>query len=244
MNMQLKDRQIVIIGGSSGIGLATAQMALNMGANVTITGRNSEKLQRATTNLSNVRTVVADVSNKLQIEQIFQDLKCVDHLFLTAGSLRTGENEGDGKIATTAIKALKYPIEERIFGAIYTIHHALAKMSEGSITLMSGLFSTRPISGVATIAAAVAGIEAMTRTLALELAPICVNAVCPGYIDTPLLQAAFGDRYEQITKLQAESLPVKRIGTAEEVAEAVLLLMTNKFITGEVLHIDGGGRLI
>jgi NAD(P)-dependent dehydrogenase (short-subunit alcohol dehydrogenase family) len=242
--MQLKERQVVIIGGSSGIGLATAKIALERGANVTIAGRNVEKLKQATANLKNVRTVVADVSDELQVEQIFQDVERIDDLFLVAGSLRAGSNEDDGKIATTAIADLKYPIEERIFGAIYTIRHALPKMSEGSITLMSGLFSTRPITGVATTAAAVAGIEAMTRALALELAPIRVNAVCPGYIDTPLLQMAFGDRYEQIIKLQAESLPTKRIGTVQEVAEAVLLLMTNKFITGEILHIDGGGRFI
>lgn len=242
--MKLKDCQVVIIGGSSGIGLATAQIGLDMGAKVTITGRSAEKLEQAAACLGNVHTIVTDVSDEMQVRQVFQDLDRVDHLFVAAGSLRTGRDENDGKIASTSVEELKYPIEERIFGAIYTIHHALPKMREGSITLMSGLFSTRPISGVATIAAAVAGIEAITRTLALELAPIRVNAVCPGYIDTPLLQAAFGDRYEQITKMQAENLPTKRIGTAEEVAEAVLLLMANKFITGEILHVDGGGRLI
>lgn len=109
---------------------------------------------------------------------------------------------------------------------------------------MSGLFATRPVPGVSMIAAAVAGVEAMTKTLALKLALIRVNAVCPSYIDTPLLQTAFGDGYEQTLQAQAATLPTKRIGTAEEVAQAVLLLMTNGFITGEILHVDGGGRLI
>ncbi|MGL5075715.1 MAG: SDR family oxidoreductase, partial [Waterburya sp.] len=163
-------------------------------------------------------------------------------LFLTAGSLTRSET--DGKIANATMEELKYPIAERVFGAIYAIRYVLPKMSAGSITLMSGLFATRPVPGVATIAAAVAGVEAMTRTFALELAPIRVNAVCPGYIDTPLLQTAFGDNYEQTLKAQAATLPTKRIGTAEEVAQAVLLLMTNGFITGEILHVDGGGKLI
>jgi NAD(P)-dependent dehydrogenase (short-subunit alcohol dehydrogenase family) len=240
--MQLQDRQVVIIGGSSGIGFATAKLAKEMGAKLTITGRNSDKLKQAAIALGNIRTIVADVLDEMQVQEIFQDIETVDHLFLTAGSLTRSET--DGKIANAIMEELKYPIAERIFGAIYAIHHVLPKMSAGSITLMSGLFAARPVPGVATIAAAVAGVEAMTRTLALELVPIRVNAVCPGYIDTSLLKAAFGDRYQQTLQAQAETLPVNRIGTAEEVAQAVLLLMTNGFMTGEILHVDGGGRLI
>ncbi len=97
---------------------------------------------------------------------------------------------------------------------------------------------------MAVVAAAVGGIEAMTRGLALELAPIRVNAIAPGYIDTPLLKAAFENQYERVVKAQAATLPTQRIGTVEETAKAILFLMTNGFITGESLHIDGGGRLI
>lgn len=242
--MQLKDQQVVIIGGSSGIGFATAKLAQDYGANIAIAARTAEKLEKAAAALENVRTTVADVSVEAEVQQIFQALHQVDHLFVAAGSLTGGRTETDGKIASTPLEELLRPIEERVFGAIYAIRHALPKMSKGSITLMSGLFSTRPIPGVSTTAAAVAGIEAMTRALALELSPIRVNAVCPGYIDTPLIQAAFGDRYEQIIQAQAATLPLKRIGTAEEIAQAILFLMTNSFMTGEILHVDGGGRLI
>ena len=84
----------------------------------------------------------------------------------------------------------------------------------------------------------------MSRALALELAPLRVNAIAPGYIDTPLLQAAFEDQYEHVVKTQAAMLPVKRIGTAAEAARSILFLMTTGFITGEVLHLDGGGRYV
>jgi len=97
---------------------------------------------------------------------------------------------------------------------------------------------------MAMAAAAVGGVEAMSRALALELAPIRVNAIAPGYIDTPLLQTAFANQYESVVKAQAATLPVKRIGTAEETAHSILFLMTTSFITGEVLHLDGGGRYV
>jgi NAD(P)-dependent dehydrogenase (short-subunit alcohol dehydrogenase family) len=238
--MELKNQQVVIIGGSSGIGLATASLALSYGANVTIAARNQQKLQQSVEKLgSNVRSVVADIMDESQVERIFQSLERVDHLFVAAGSLEAG-----GLISGASIEKLKHPIAERIYGAIYAVRHAVPKMKSGSITLMSGLFSTRPMPGSATTAAAVAGIEAMARTMALELSPIRVNAVCPGYIDTPLLANAFGESYQQIIQSQAATLPAKRVGSAQEVAQSVVFMMTNGFMTGEILHIDGGGRLV
>jgi NAD(P)-dependent dehydrogenase (short-subunit alcohol dehydrogenase family) len=236
--VQLKDRQVVIIGGSSGIGLATAQLAQEEGAVVTITGRSEDKLRRAASTLGGVKTAIVDVVNEMDIHRVFNECDRVDHLVLLGGSLASGT------IRDTALEELGRPIAERLWGAIHTIRYATPKMSGGSITLTSGLFSVRPIVGMAVGAAAVGGIEAMTRALALELAPIRINAIAPGYIDTPLLKAAFEDRYEGVVKAQAATLPTQRIGTAEETAKAILFLMTSGFITGEILHIDGGGRLI
>lgn len=149
-----------------------------------------------------------------------------------------------GKVASTPLEELSRPITERVWGAIYAIRYAMPKMLSGSITLTSGLFSSRPVAGMAVVAAAVGGIEAMTRALALELAPVRINAIAPGYIDTPLLKAAFEHQYEGVIKAQAATLPVQRIGNAEETARAIVFLMTSGFITGEVLHIDGGGRFV
>jgi NAD(P)-dependent dehydrogenase (short-subunit alcohol dehydrogenase family) len=236
--MQLSNRNVVIIGGSSGIGFATAQLALALGANITITGRSEDKLRWAAKELDGVKTVIVDVNNQTDIAQLFEDLEYVDHLVVLGGSLASGT------ICDTPLEELLRPIVERVWGAIYAVRHAVPKMTQGSITLTSGLFSCRPVAGMAVVAAAVGGIEAMTRALSLELAPIRINAVAPGYIDTPLLKAALDDQYERVVAAQSATLPVKRIGTAEETAKAIMFLMANGFMTGEVLHIDGGGRLI
>jgi NAD(P)-dependent dehydrogenase (short-subunit alcohol dehydrogenase family) len=237
-SIQLKDQTVVIIGGSSGIGFATAQMLQELGANVTITGRLPDKLHQAAKELGDVKTAIVDVTQETDIEQLFAGCDRIDHLVVLGGSLASG------KVASAPLVELGRPIAERIWGAIYAIRHAVPKMSNGSITLTSGLFSSRPIPGMAIAAAAVGGIEAMTRALALELSPIRINAIAPGYIDTPLLKAAFADQYEGVIKAQAAALPIQRIGTAEETARSIVFLMTSEFITGEVLHIDGGGRLV
>lgn len=236
--MQLANQTVVVIGGSSGIGFATAQLAQAQGAIVTITGRNGDKLDRAAAALGNVATAIVDITKEADVQQLMARFEHIDHLVVLGASLASG------RVVDTALQELGRPIDERIWGAVYAIRHAVSKMSDGSITLMSGLFSTRPIAGMVMAAAAVGGIEAMSRALALELTPVRVNAIAPGYIDTPLLQAAFEDQYEGVVKAQAATLPAKRIGTAEEAARCILLLMTTGFITGEVLHLDGGGRYV
>jgi NAD(P)-dependent dehydrogenase (short-subunit alcohol dehydrogenase family) len=140
------------------------------------------------------------------------------------------------------LDGLRSILEIRLLGVVHAVRHARPQMHGGSITLMSGLYSTRPAAGGAMGAAAVAGVEGMTRALALDLAPIRVNAVAPGLIDTPLWDS-FGAHREAIAA-RAASLPVGRIGRPEEVAEAVVFLMTNGFVTGTVLPIDGGGGLV
>lgn len=236
--MKLKDQNVVIVGGSSGIGLATARLVQSEGAHVTITGRSEDKLRSAANELGDVKTAIVDVAKEADIRQLFTSCDRLDHLVILGASLASGT------IRDATLEDLGRPIVERVWGAIHAIRHATPKMSGGSIILTSGLFSSRPVSGMAAVAAAVGGIEAMTRALALELAPVRINAIAPGYIDTPLLKAAFSDQYEGVVKAQAATLPTQRIGTAEETARAIIFLMTSGFITGEILHIDGGGRLI
>lgn len=236
--MQLKDRHVVIVGGSSGIGLAMAHLAKAEGATVTITGRSKDKLHRAASEVGDVKMAIVDVANEMDLKQVFAACDRVDHLVVLGASLASGT------VRDASIEELGRPITERIWGAIYAIRYALPKMSGGSIILTSGLFSSRPIIGMSVVAAAVGAIEAMTQSLALEIAPTRINAIAPGYIDTPLLKAAFEDQHEQVVKAQSDNLPTQRIGTAEETARAILFLMTSGFITGEVLHIDGGGRFV
>lgn len=238
--MTLQGANIVIIGGSSGIGFETARLALQQGANVTIAGRSEEKLEKAKFHLTGtVRTVVANVADELSVQQIFERLDRVDHVFIPAGGLSAG------KILDTDPNEFRQGLEERIFGALYVVRAVAPKMpQQGSITLVSGVRAERPIPGTTMTTVGVAAAEALTRSLALELAPIRVNAVAPGWTDTPLVSNVLGDNYDAVIRSVAAKIPVKRIGKSEEVAEAVIMLMNNGFINGEVLHIDGGERYV
>ena len=237
--MALEGERVVVVGGSSGIGLETARLALAAGASVTIAGRSEDRLRRAAADLGGaVRSVVADVTDDGSVKALFDGETRVDHVFLPAGELKPG----GGDVLGADLSALRSILESRLLGVIHVVRRARPKMAAGSITLMSGLYANRPAPGAALGAAAVAAIDGMTRALALDLAPIRVNAVAPGLIDTPLWDS-FGPQREAILA-QATALPVGRIGRPDEVAAAVLLLMSNGFITGTVLAIDGGGSLV
>jgi NAD(P)-dependent dehydrogenase (short-subunit alcohol dehydrogenase family) len=236
--MTLQGAHVVVIGGSSGIGLATAKLARQAGATLTIAGRSQDKLRQAQQQLGEVRTVAADITHEADVGQVFEGLSRVDHVVVAAGTIQ------NGRIVDNDLATLRRIIDERIWGVIYVVRHAAPKMTQGSITFTSGGLSSRPRVGSAMLTTALAGVEAMTPALALELAPIRVNTVTPGLIDTPLLHHTYGAEREAIMANRAAVLPGKRVGTAEEVAQAMLMLMTNAYITGEVLHIDGGGRFV
>ena len=237
--MALEGERVVVVGGSSGIGLETARLALAAGASVTIAGRSEDRLRRAAADLGGaVRSVVADVTDDGSVKALFDGETRVDHVFLPAGELKPG----GGDVLGADLSALRSILESRLLGVVHVVRRARPKMAGGSITLMSGLYANHPAPGAALGAAAVAAIDGMTRALALDLAPIRVNAVAPGLIDTPLWDS-FGPQREAILA-QATALPVGRIGRPDEVAAAVLLLMSNGFVTGTVLAIDGGGSLV
>ncbi len=240
--MRLDGKRVVVIGGSSGIGLETARLALSLGACVTIAGRSENRLGRAAATLTNapdrLRTVVADMADGQSIQSLFSGESQVDHVFAPAGELRPDSAD----LLTGDVAGMRSILEVRLLGVAHVVRHTKPVMKNGSIVLMSGLYASRPAAGGAMAAAAVAAVEGMTRALALDLAPIRVNAVAPGLIDTPLWDT-FGPQREAILA-SALKLPVGRAGHPEEIAEAVVFLMTNGFVTGAVLPIDGGGSLV
>lgn len=250
--MRFESKHLVVVGGSSGIGLETARSALAQGASVTIAGRSEDRLRRAVGSLAvsqaegmgisssgRLRSVVANMGDEASIRALFEGEDRVDHLFLPAGEYRPEA----GDILRGDLDGVRSELEARLLGVAYVVRQAMPRMSGGSITLMSGILSTRPFRGSAFGAAGVAAVEGMTRALALDLAPTRVNAVAPGMIETPHWDF-FGPQREAILATAGASLPVGRVGQPEEVAEAVLFLMSNAFITGTVLAIDGGGRLV
>ncbi len=177
--MRLDGKRVVVVGGSSGIGLETARLALSLGAAVTIAGRSEERLGRAAATLKTgpdrLRTVVADMANEESIQALFAGESQVDHVFAPAGELRPGSAD----LLSGNIAEMRAILEVRLLGVAHVVRHAKPLMNSGSIVLMSGLYATRPAAGGAMAAAAVAAVEGMTRALALDLAPIRVNAVAP-----------------------------------------------------------------
>lgn len=236
--MALKGAHVVVIGGSSGIGLAVARSAQQAGAHVTIAGRSQDRLTQAQRQLGDVRAVSVDITDVTTIDGLFAGLEHIDHLLISAGTL------GNGRIIENELDTLRRIVDERLWGVIHVVRQATPRMTEGSITLTSGSLSSRPRLGAAMFTAMLAAVEALTPALALELAPIRVNTVTPGLIDTPLLQAAYGANRDTVVNNRAAILPGKRVGTADEVAQAMVMLMTNPYINGTVLHIDGAGRFV
>lgn len=235
----LAGRHVMVVGGTSGIGLAVARHVAHEGAEVTLVGRDSERLRRAADEIGGARQCIGDLHDSASFTVLFDALPDIDHLVITAGtaSLKT--------LRESTPDDLRRAVEERLVGPLSIVRAALDRLRPtGSIALTSGLLAERPIRTGAILAGAVAAIEAIVRSLALELAPIRVNAVSPGLVDTPLLDSFFGDTKTEALASAAAALPTGRIGHPDDIAQAVCLLLAGGFITGEVLHVDGGGRLV
>ena len=240
MQKSLKGSSVVVIGGSSGIGLATAVAALAEGAHVTITGRSSERLAAARRQVGgDARTVTVDASDEAGTRALFDGMDRVDHIFNTAGELVK-----DARLEPeTAV--MRPAMDTRFLGALHCVKYGTPKMQGGgSITFMSGTGALRPLAGAAVAMASCGAIEAFARALAVDLAPIRVNVIQPGFVDTPMLAGVLGAQKGEILAAVAQKLPVGHIGTPEEIADAVLFLMKNSYVTGITLTVDGGGLLV
>ena len=238
--MFLRGATVVILGGSSGIGLATAKAARAEGATLIVTGRSMERLKAAQIELgTDARTVPLDVNDEGGTRSFFGELDRLDHLFITAGALV------DDSHLQPETDAMRPAIETRFWGALYAAKYAAPKMrGDASITFMSGTAALRPIQGGAVATASCGAIEAFARALAVDLAPIRVNTIRPGFVDTPLLDKFLGAQKQAVLEATAKRLPVRRVGRAEDIADAVLFLMKNGYVTGISLTLDGGGLLV
>jgi NAD(P)-dependent dehydrogenase (short-subunit alcohol dehydrogenase family) len=237
--MDLGGAVVLVIGGSSGIGLASARLARERGAKLWIAARGAERLERARHELgADVEAAVVDAGDESSVAGLLERIGALDHVLCTAGAVvHAPRLAGD-------LPALRATADLRLAAALHLARHAAPRLrAGGSLTLMSGSSSVRPHPGGALDSAGCAAVEGLTRALALELAPLRVNALCPGPIDTPLLEAALGGARAAYLSQVAAQLPVGRAGRAEDVAQAALFLMTCGFATGVVLPVDGGLRL-
>jgi NAD(P)-dependent dehydrogenase (short-subunit alcohol dehydrogenase family) len=240
MSGVLDNTQVVILGGTSGIGLATASAALGEGAEVTITGRDPERLSTACKALDNkANGVQLDAGDETGSKQLLSGFESIDHLFITVGALVL-----DAQLEPST-ETLRPALDTRFWSALYAAKYAAPKMHAGSsITFMSGTAGRRPLPGAAVATASCGAVDAFARALVLDLAPIRVNTISPGYVDTPLFDGLLGENRDAVLADAAASLPVKRIGKPEDIAHAVLFLMTNGYVNGINLAVDGGGLLI
>jgi len=234
--MILKGKKVVVVGGSSGIGYSTAELAKAEGAEVIIASRNAERLNAAAAKLG-ATAIQTDVTSDESVAALFSKCGLVDHVVVTAAQLKTGP------IKTVPMEDVRATMEGKFWGA-WRVARSAEIRPGGSLTLVSGYLSIRPRPNAAIVGAANGALESLARSLALELAPVRVNAVSPGIIDTPI-RAAMPEaaRLDMLAKTAA-SLPVGRVGVGEDIARQILAFMTIGFATGSIVYIDGGALTI
>ncbi|QAU47769.1 SDR family oxidoreductase [Bradyrhizobium guangzhouense] len=230
--MTLAGKKVVVVGGSSGIGLATAELAKSEGADVVIASRSAAKLDPVAERLK-VTAILADVTSDQSVGELFKRTGPVDHVVLTAAQLRTGP------FKSVAMEDVRATMEGKFWGAWRVAREAGIRPG-GSLTLVTGFLSVRPRPNSAIISAANGALESLARALALELAPVRVNAVSPGVIDTPIRAAMPEAARKEMLAKTAAALPVGRIGMAEDIAQQIVSFMNNGFATGAIVYIDGG----
>jgi len=228
----LAGKKVVVVGGSSGIGLATAEIAKRAGADVVIASRNAERL-KATGEKIGATAVATDVTQDDSVVALFRTTGPVDHVVVTAAQLRTGP------FKTVAMEDVRATMEGKFWGA-WRVARAAEIRAGGSLTLVSGFLSIRPRPNSAIVGAANGALESLTRGLALELAPVRVNCVSPGIIDTPIRAAMPEAARKEMLAKAAAALPVGRVGLGEDIAQQILAFMTNGFATGSIVYLDGG----
>lgn len=233
--MLLAGKKVVVVGGSSGIGLATAELAKAQGAEVIIASRSADKVKAAAAKVG-ATGIVADVTNDDSVVNLFKACGPVDHVVVSAAQLKSGP------FKTVSMEDVRSTMEGKFWGA-WRVARAAEIKAGGSLTLVSGFLSIRPRPNSAIVGSANGAIESLARSLALELAPVRVNCVSPGIIDTPI-RAGMPEaaRKEMLAKI-ASGLPVGRVGLGEDIAVQILAFMANGFATGAIVYVDGGALI-
>ncbi len=237
----LDKKKVVILGGSAGIGLATAKAAAALGAEVVIVSSNQRKLNEALTQLpANATAIATDLTKEEQVKDLFTQIGAFDHLVFTAG-----ENLQLNTIADVTVADAKQFFDLRYWGAFMAVKYAAPNISQGgSIVLSGGCASIRPGKGWVLGSSICAAMEGFTRTMAIELAPIRVNIVVPGLVKTELWgNMAEADR-EAMFDHFSDTLPVKYVAGADDIAQTYIYLLTQKYSTGQRVVVDGGYVLV
>jgi NAD(P)-dependent dehydrogenase (short-subunit alcohol dehydrogenase family) len=237
---ELLGQTVVVIGGSAGIGLETARRARAEGANVILTARNPERLQRAATELGALRTAAFDANDPVSLERFFLDLPDrIDHVMVT------GPGPHYRPWREIEFEQARVAISEHILLALWVARNAVPKVRPGgTLVFMGGTFGRRPGRGLALVSAATAAMPAFVAGLALDVAPVRVNLIAAGFVDTPLSASLLGDDLDARRKQLRATLPIGRVVGPADVAALAVHIMINQTLTGATYDIDGGQQLV
>ncbi|MBV6623184.1 MAG: SDR family oxidoreductase [Rivularia sp. (in: Bacteria)] len=236
--MKLKDKKVVVIGGSSGMGLEIAKSAAQAEADTIIASRSPQKLEAALAEIEHhVSAYPIDLTDSSSIKEFFQRIGAIDYLIISGSSLEMGA------FRELPVEKAMQSMDSKFWGPYRAVK--AAQMSDnGSIILFSGGLSRKPSKGAAIVSAINAAIEGLGRALALELAPVRVNVISPGVVQTPIYSDMPEDKREQMYNQTAEKLPVNKVGKTEDIAKITLEVMSNDYITGTVIDVNGGSFLV
>jgi NAD(P)-dependent dehydrogenase (short-subunit alcohol dehydrogenase family) len=236
---ELSGQTVIVIGGSAGIGFETARRARAEGARVILTGRNAERLERAAREVDAVSTAAFDAADPVALERFFDGLPTIDHVMVTAG------RPYYGRFADMDFGKIRDVIGEHILLALYVARNAARKVRPGgTLILMGGTGGRRPAIGMSIAGAGTAALPALTANLALELAPVRINLIAAGFVDTPLSAELLGDQLEKRRDQLRTTLPIGRVVGPADVAALAVHIMTNTALTGATYDVDGGQQFV
>lgn len=237
MGASLLDRTVLVVGRGGGIARAIAQAARDAGASIVAAGRNQAALESAYDGLG-ITDEYVDLTDEASIDALGLRLGAVDHVVSTASA------RARGRVADLDREAVRLAFDTKVIGPIMLAKHLASRLpQDGSFVLFSGSTAVKPVIGTLAVAATNGAVDTVIRSLALELAPIRVNAVSPGVIDTGAWDALGEQAKAEYFMDTSERNPARRIGTVDDVADAVLFALTSTFLTGVTLGIDGGQPL-
>ncbi|SMH54104.1 SDR family oxidoreductase [Mesorhizobium australicum] len=232
----LAGQTVAVFGGSSGIGLATAEAAQALGAKVTIASRTEARLREAALRIGGAEIAALDIREADAVRRFFDEREPFHHVVVSAAELAVGP------LRKRSLDEERAAFDSKFWGAA-NVAHAARIREDGSLTLVSGMIGVRPTGGATILSAINAAIDALAKALATEMAPVRVNCVSPGRIETPWWDFMPADERQALFDRTASNLPLKRIGRPQEIAAQIVHLMQNGFMTGSVVLVDGGGAL-
>ena len=236
---ELYGQTVVVIGGSAGIGLETARQARAKGARIILTARTPDRLNRAASELDALSTAVFDAEDPNALDKFFQNLPQIDHVMLTAG------RPIYGRMLDMDIEEARRSLDSHLLLMLQVARNAAHKVRPGGALLfMGGTGARRPGLGVGLTSAVTAAMPALTANLALDLAPIRVNLIAAGFVDTPLSAQLLGDELENRRKQLREKLPIGRVVGPADVAALAVHIMINTALTGATYDVDGGQQFV